>query len=494
MELAPTALDYIMAVALAAGWLAAYFYHFKRRLGEERRFLEQTVGRDPRALKGQTRQRGEQRQRSVGWAAALAGAPCLSNLFLPAPFAWGGVGLAVSILLLSYLGSILYLVIYRARLRGQREADLEAWANRSGELKGHEGWMTRDVAGMLVLRPTRRGEGVLRLLAAAGVLLFFSTPLVGTLQYRLTTLDWGTHVFQRAQWASTVAAAAWLAAAAALAAWLLGTSLRLIFGLPARRPGKLRWLFNLGRAGLFLYFGFWLIIWGAEEMTVRKVAYAPYKALGMGLVLCGLLAYDIPRLLRRGMACLRVRRPLSRSRKASLADLQQEGRYHLTGKVSALEPAPEGLPRGVVFRRWERRDVENRVLIKTEAAPFILWDGGEQARVEARADNLVVHLGAGQRTATGQTMDGQPATISDICDGDRVHLIGDVRPAEGGPFRQGAASVEAAIGPMLMFTRARAMGRRLLLAGVVELVSAATLAACVLGLVAFWAYIGLVLP
>ena len=114
--------------------------------------------------------------------------------------------------------------------------------------------------------------------------------------------------------------------------------------------------------------------------------------------------------------------------------------------------------------------------------------------MEARADNLVVHLGAGQRTATGQTMDGQPATISDICDGDRVHLIGDVRPAEGGPFRQGAASVEAAIGPMLMFTRARAMGRRLLLAGVVELVSAATLAACVLGLVAFWAYIGLVLP
>lgn len=356
------------------------------------------------------------------------------------------------------------------------------------------GWEVQDVARMLVLRPTRRGEGVARLLGAGVVLLFFCNGLGDTLAYRLTTLDWGTSVFQRAQWASTVAAASWLAAAGALAAWSLGTSLRLIFGLPARKPSKLRWLFNLGRAGLFVWLGVTLIIWGAEEMIIRKVPYAPQKALAMGVLLCGLLAYDVPRLLRRGLACLRLLRPLARTPRASLRDLGEEGRFRLSGVVSQVDPAPEGLPRGVVFRQWERRDAENKVQIKALAAPFIFTDSGERARVDAHVDNLVVHCGDGQRRVLGETEDGQPANIVDIRDGDEVHLIGDVRLQSGGPFRQGAASVEAATGPIILFTEAGAMIRRLYLAGVVEMVSAVALAACVVGLVGFWAYIGLVLP
>ena len=366
--------------------------------------------------------------------------------------------------------------------------------NSEGKAGTESGGMAHEVAGMLVMRPTRRGNGVMRLLIAGVVMFLFINGLGDTLAYRLTTLGWGTSVFQRAQWASTVAVASWLAAAGALAAWMLGTSLRLIFGLPASRPGKLRWIFNVCRAGLFLLLGVILIIWGAEEMIIRKVPHAPEKALGMGLILCGLLAYDIPRLVRRGLACLRMRHPLAHTPRASLLDLGEEGRFRLSGLVSQVDPAPEDLPHGVVFRQWERVDADNKVLIKTLAAPFILSDGGEQARVDAHVDNLVVHCGDGQRSVVGETEDGQRANIVDISDGDKVHIIGDVRLQGGGPFRQGAASIEGATGPILLFTEAGAMSRRLYLAGVVELVSAAALGACVVGLFGFRAYIGLVLP
>lgn len=484
----------ILSVALAFAWALTLIYHCRRRYSERRWHLEATVGRTPPDPEALAREAAAQASRAVKFSLVLLGAPLLMLPLIPFEMAWITIACMSLIHLFAAVGTALAVLVFRGRLRLRREAELEEWMDDKDRVPSEQDWMVRDVAGMLVMRPTRRGEGVMRLLVAGVVVLFFANGLAGTLEYRLGTLDWGTSVYQRAQWASSVAVAAWLAAAGALAAWLLGTSLRLIFGLPTRRLGKLGWLFNTARAGLFLLLGPTLIVWGAEEMILRDMPNAPEKALGMGLLLCGLLAYDIPRLLRRGMACLRLRQPLVRTPMASLADLGEAGRFRLCGLVTALTPPPEGLPPGVVFRQWERLDADNKVLIKTQVVPFILADGGEQARVEAQADNLVVHCGDDKHRETAHTEDGHPATIVDIRDGDKVHLIADVHPSGGGPFRQGAASLDAASGPMLLFTRAEAMGRRLHIAGVVELVSAGALAVCMVGLVVFWAGVGLALP
>ncbi len=362
-----------------------------------------------------------------------------------------------------------------------------AWRQQSGR--------ARDVSGVLVRRRSTARKGI-AWLVVVGVLLFvIISPMLDVLVKRMEILDLGTIVYQRAQWASTVALASWVAAAGALTAWLLGTTLRLAFGLPLGITGRWRKLFNIARVFLFMVLGWYLLVWSIEEMIIRKVAFAPQKALAMGLTLCLLLAYDIPRLLRRGMDCLRTRLPLIRVPKVPLAEIEAEGRILTRGRVVEVLGSAEELVPGVAYRCWEEGPPLPEREVHARAAPFIIEEGGVRAQVSADLEDLVVQGteltdGINEQPDAGRG----PTVLMELRQGDLVHVIADARIFGDGPYRQGALHLEAGTGPIYLFGTTGTMNRRLVLAGVVELLSAATLAACLLGLIGLWAYIGLIIP
>ncbi len=347
------------------------------------------------------------------------------------------------------------------------------------------------VSDVLVRRRRRIGSGVIRLIIAVLVVAYASV-IVDEITQRLGTFHWGTSVYQRAQWASTVALASWLAAACALAAWLFGTSLRKVFGLPPRPRGRWHTEFNVLRILLLMALGFFLIIWAAEEMIVRKDPNAPHKALAMGLGIILLLAYDVPRLVRRGLALLRARLPLLAIKLVRLDELRASGRVMVRGEVSEiLREAREGKPREVAYRRWlgeppAEPGKEPEVFV--EASPFILTgEGGGRAQVTASADDMVVQ---------GNPQQEESQVLTEVRLGDRVHVVGDAQlPGGDGPYRQGGVvQLEAKQGPIYIFGAAGPMSRRLVLAGAVELLSAAALAACFVALIVFWLFAGAAMP
>ncbi len=80
-----------------------------------------------------------------------------------------------------------------------------AWRQQSGR--------ARDVSGVLVRRRSTARKGI-AWLVVVGVLLFvIISPMLDVLVKRMEILDLGTIVYQRAQWASTVALASWVDAA-----------------------------------------------------------------------------------------------------------------------------------------------------------------------------------------------------------------------------------------------------------------------------------------
>ena len=354
------------------------------------------------------------------------------------------------------------------------------------------------VAQVAVRRRGRVVGGVFALLAAGALGWMAVSFAQGTLVPRLGQYWSGvSETYRRAQWANTVAAAAWVAGAASLSVWLVAFSLRRAFGLPGQPRSAARTAFFVVRILAAIPFLIWLGLWSADEMGLRRKTGAPFIALGQGLLVCLAFAYDVPRLVRNARTALRSRLPLLRVPRRSLAELPPNGAVRTFGVVARGSEALSGpLDEEVVVHYREERplplpdpgvellppELQERTK-RLHAVSFLLTHAGQQAFVEVEPDRLVVE---------GDEVAGQTYRELTVKVGETVQVVGQVLSGGGGAggYRSGPARLGAGDGSLLLVKGESVMHRRLLVAGVIELLAAVGLLACVLGLVGFWLYAG----
>jgi hypothetical protein len=297
---------------------------------------------------------------------------------------------------------------------------------------------------------------------------------------RVATFDLGYSMrYQRAQWASTVALAAWSALFFSVAFWVLGHCLRWGLGLPRGRPWtRGRWAFLAVRVMAALPLFAVLSVWADDEFFIRRVAHGPHWALGLGVVMCAGLAYDVPRLVRNALACLRARLPLLGAKSRALAELRPGERVQVSGVVAAAPGAINPL----IYDWFKAGASPERVT----ARPFVLEEGGTRVQIDVDPARLVVE--------TEQARPSADLARARICVGEQVTVVGTVEGEGGrdayrsGPLRIGPGPAEA--DRLYLFKHGRVVSRRLVLAAVVELLCASGLSLCVAGLIVAWIVFG----
>jgi hypothetical protein len=318
------------------------------------------------------------------------------------------------------------------------------------------------VADALVRRPPSRGLAILGVVAAA-LLAVWAADAAAAFAERLSLFHVGTSVYKRAQWASTACGMALAAGLACLASWLLGSSLRSAFGLPPGR--RAHPAFTALRVVVGIPLLIWVSLWSSDEFFARRSAAAPLKALGLGLILCAMFAYDVPRLLRNALAALRTRVPLWRSL-TPLDRLPVSGRVRTRGLVRA----ERALPGNAVYR-WADG--------ASEAVPFFLEAGGARIAVELDASRTVVETSAVDDSVAALLVDAEVEVIADV-----------ERPGGGDAYRGGPPRLVAGGDRLFVFTSGAGVNRRLVLAAAVELICALTLSAVTAGFILFWTILG----
>jgi hypothetical protein len=307
---------------------------------------------------------------------------------------------------------------------------------------------------LAVARRVPRSTALLPLVGAA-ILLGWTVGLLGDVAARFGTFGYGTIVYKRAQVASTTALAALAMTMFAFAIWLIAISLRAALGLPGRRPSgaraKLTWVRVIVAFVIMITLG----SWAEDEFFARGLHDAPTRALGMGLVLTLMFAYDVPRLVRNAVACLRARAPMRRARRVELA---------------ALEGARAGERVRVAGRALAEAALVYEHAEPPRAASFVLESGHHRVFVDVDPGRLIVQS------------DG-----THIDSGASVEVVGEVTtPASKDAYRGGIARLG---GSIYLFAGAHAMGRRLVTAACVELFAAVGLTAAVVAPVAFYLYL-----
>ncbi|HEV8321100.1 MAG TPA: hypothetical protein VG389_05755 [Myxococcota bacterium] len=306
------------------------------------------------------------------------------------------------------------------------------------------------------------------------------------LRARLGLFAMGTAVYRDAQWASTAAIASFVAAGTALAVWLLARFLRAALGVPVRPLTRRRARFAKLRAAAAVPMLLILAVWSLDEILVRGVRGAPFVALGLGAVTSLLLAYDVPRLARNGLAALRERTPLLGIPFHELDALPAAGLVRTRGVVAAGDDTLWTAQGACV---WLRRTADptplGRESESLEARPFRLEHRGARVFVDLDPARALV--------VTPAALDPVAAEVG-LPVGAPVEVIGAVIAGEAGAYRGAPPRLGPTPGPrgrLFVFAGPRgAMNRRLVLAAAVDLLAAAGLLGSVLFLAVAWSYLG----
>jgi hypothetical protein len=306
----------------------------------------------------------------------------------------------------------------------------------------------RFVDGVAVRRPAT-GGAVVRLIGAAGLLLV----VVGLAQaalLRVEGMNIGTVVYRRAQWVSAIANVSLACVMGATATWLISSSLRAVLRLPVK-PVSVWWFWIRAAAALTIMAV--LSWWAQDEIYVRWNPQAKRDVLVMGLVLCALFWFDIPRLVKNGVACVRLIWPIRGVRRVAVADLPASGTVLIEGIVENTDGNTYA-----VFAPW------------LPSKPFIVVDGKHRVLVDPDSEVIL-----------------RSDAAAEICAGDRLAIVGRVESAPStGPFRSGGL---ARIVPSFLFAGGASRTRRFVVAAVVELASAWALVAWPIILVTSWLWI-----
>jgi hypothetical protein len=257
--------------------------------------------------------------------------------------------------------------------------------------------------------------------------------------------------------------------------------MRDFFGLPGRETPE--WLLKLTPLRVLVSFVLFICLatWALDEILVRRVEWAPVGSLVIGLVITANFAWDMPRLFVDGRAALRARLPILRIPIATLGALPSSGRVRVRGRITGAladraQPIEEG-ERGIVYQRrlGSVGDPIEKIVV-----PFLVEADGAQAIVDLRAGAPIVEA---------VEVSAPPLFYTRLRVGDRIEVIGNVQGGgDGDAYRSGMPRISAGPDdePLLVFANADSMHRRLVIAAVVELVCAALLCACVVGLVVAW--------
>jgi hypothetical protein len=324
-----------------------------------------------------------------------------------------------------------------------------------------------------VVRRVRIGAG-LGALVGAWLLALWCVGMLDVVRERLGLFHMGTARYRHAQWASTVAVAAFAAALGSAAVLLVGRSARAVLGLPPMQRGRSERRIGWALIVMALPAGATLGVWSIDEVLVRDKPLAQWMALGLGLLLTLVFAYDVPWLVRKGRAALRALAPLARVPFRRMDALRSGERARMRGKVMALgEPlrVPEG---DCVYRRTLGTDLPGgagEAGAPLEARPFLLRGESGSVRVELD-ERAVVAVREVEREGTRMAL---------LFVGDDVDVIGDCEGGEDA-YRAVGPSIRGGERPLFVLTGGRMLRTRLVLAAAVELGSAVALAAWPLGL------------
>ena len=299
--------------------------------------------------------------------------------------------------------------------------------------------------------------GVFGLFFAAGVGLIangMAWDLLADLRY----LDHRTEDLRRAHSAWMICNASLVAVLSAMTVSLVARSLRGALGLPPRR----RHSFSARIAPYRILAGgiMWITLWsrGLSEYAFLRDDASPTGTLALGLVMCALFAFDVPLLVRNAIAALRARAPMLGARFVELDRLPSSGRVHVRARLaSAYE-------------------------IGTGAELRIEGAGGAPVLVELDPDRLII-------VAELADKEGDDSGPQILAAGTEVRVIGELRG--GADAYRVDRRIDGGRGKVHLYVGAATMTRRLLLAAAVELLAAVGLTACVLGMLGFFAYLGL---
>jgi hypothetical protein len=217
------------------------------------------------------------------------------------------------------------------------------------------------------------------------------------------------------------------------------------------------------RIAIAFVIGVVLGAWSADEVVVRGMHDAPYWALGLGLVMTSLFAYDVPRLLRNARDALAARAPIRGARMHALSALPPSGRVRVRGTVVA-----DGDEAPVYERVRQSLGGPERV----DGRPFRIRDGRGEALVDTGGTLVVAAVAQGDFENV-RVRAGQP-----------VDIVGEVSGG-GDAYRATMPRLHAGGGTLYVLTDG-AMMRRLALAAVVEVLAGVGLALCPLALAAMW--------
>src|SRR5262249_4321996 len=209
--------------------------------------------------------------------------------------------------------------------------------------------------------------------------------LIEKLRLDMSLFGMGTPVYRKAQWSATAATAALVAGSAALLVWLVARMARALLGLPrARTELSVGW--RATRAVVAVPVMVLLVLWSFDEVGLRGSLLAPDRALEAGLALCLMFAYDVPHLMRNGLAALGGRRGLVGARACPLGQLPPTGLVRTAGTVMAAGKTLETPDGPAVYVRTHVRTYTDpddaRGPVAVEVVPFYLDDGSVRVQVD----------------------------------------------------------------------------------------------------------------